>query len=45
MGNETEPELCGMIIGSEEQSYDGKMFNLKEFCVRESEDLMMDLER
>ncbi len=27
-------ELCGMILGSEEQFYDGKMFNLKEFCVR-----------
>lgn len=29
-----EAELCGMILGSEEQFYDGKMFNLKEFCVK-----------
>lgn len=27
-------ELCGMILGSEEQFFDGKMFNLKEFCVK-----------
>lgn len=27
-------ELCGMILGSEEQFYDGKMFNLKEFCIK-----------
>lgn len=27
-------QLCGMILGSEEQFYDGKLFNLKEFCVR-----------
>ncbi|MGL5347256.1 MAG: GNAT family N-acetyltransferase [Peptostreptococcaceae bacterium] len=26
--------LCGMILGSEEQFYDGTMFNIKEFCVR-----------
>lgn len=27
-------KLCGMILGSEEQYYDGIMFNIKEFCVR-----------
>lgn len=27
-------ELCGMILGSKEQFYDGVMFNIKEFCVR-----------
>jgi aminoglycoside 6'-N-acetyltransferase I len=26
--------LCGMILGSEEQFYDGIMFNIKEFCVK-----------
>lgn len=26
--------LCGMIIGNKAQFYDGIMFNLKEFCVR-----------
>ncbi|EPY2272020.1 GNAT family N-acetyltransferase [Clostridium sporogenes] len=26
--------ICGMILGSEEQFYDGVMFNIKEFCVR-----------
>lgn len=26
--------LCGMILGSEEQFYNGIMFNIKEFCVR-----------
>lgn len=25
--------LCGMILGSEEQFYNGIMFNIKEFCV------------
>jgi len=27
-------ELCGMILGSEEQFYNGIMFNIKEFCVK-----------
>lgn len=27
-------ELCGMILGSEEQFYNGVMFNAKEFCVK-----------
>lgn len=27
-------ELCGMILGSKEQFYDGVMFNIKEFCVK-----------
>ncbi|EKO1914149.1 GNAT family N-acetyltransferase [Clostridium botulinum] len=26
--------ICGMILGSEEQYYNGIMFNIKEFCVR-----------
>lgn len=26
--------ICGMILGSEEQYYNGPMFNIKEFCVR-----------
>lgn len=26
--------LLGMILGSEEQFYDGVMFNIKEFCVK-----------
>lgn len=26
--------LCGMILGSEEQFYDGIIFNIKEFCVK-----------
>lgn len=26
-------KLCGMILGSKEQFYDGVMFNIKEFCV------------
>nr|WP_207731486.1 GNAT family N-acetyltransferase [Clostridium botulinum] len=26
--------ICGMILGSEEQYYDGVVFNIKEFCVR-----------
>jgi GNAT superfamily N-acetyltransferase len=26
--------LCGMILGSEEQYYNGIMFNIKEFCVK-----------
>lgn len=26
--------ICGMILGSEEQYYNGQMFNIKEFCVR-----------
>lgn len=26
--------LCGMILGSEEQFYNGIMFNIKEFCVK-----------
>ena len=29
-----DDELCGMILGNKEQFYDGIMFNLKEFCVR-----------
>ena len=29
-----EDILCGMILGSEEQFYDGIMFNIKEFCVK-----------
>lgn len=27
-------ELCGIILGSMEQFFDGIMFNIKEFCVR-----------
>lgn len=26
--------VCGMILGSEEQFYNGVVFNIKEFCVR-----------
>ncbi|MGO5093322.1 GNAT family N-acetyltransferase [Clostridium sp. LCP25S3_F10] len=26
--------ICGIILGSEEQYYDGIVFNIKEFCVR-----------
>lgn len=26
--------ICGMILGCEEQFYNGTMFNIKEFCVR-----------
>lgn len=26
--------LCGMILGSQEQFYNGIMFNIKEFCVK-----------
>lgn len=26
--------LCGMILGSEEQFYNGSIFSIKEFCVR-----------
>ena len=26
--------LCGMILGSKEQYFDGTMFNIKEFCVK-----------
>ncbi len=26
--------LCGMILGSKEQFYDGVMLNIKEFCVK-----------
>lgn len=26
--------LCGMILGAKEQYYNGIMFNLKEFCVK-----------
>lgn len=29
-----EGTLCGMILGSKEQFYDGIMFNIKEFCIR-----------
>ena len=29
-----EEVLCGMILGSQEQFYDGIMFNIKEFCVK-----------
>lgn len=29
-----EEVLCGMILGSEEQFYNGVMFNIKEFCVK-----------
>lgn len=29
-----DEELCGMILGSEEQFYNGVMFNIKEFCVK-----------
>lgn len=29
-----DTELCGMILGSKEQFYDGIMFNIKEFCIR-----------
>lgn len=29
-----EDKLCGMILGSQEQFYDGIMFNIKEFCVK-----------
>lgn len=29
-----EGRLCGMILGSKEQFYDGVMFNIKEFCVK-----------
>lgn len=28
-----EDMLCGMVLGCEEQYYNGIMFNLKEFCV------------
>jgi len=28
-----DEELCGMILGSEEQFFDGVTFNIKEFCV------------
>lgn len=28
-----EETLCGMILGSQEQFYNGIMFNIKEFCV------------
>lgn len=28
--------LCGMILGCKEQYYNGIMFNLREFCVRNS---------
>ena len=28
-----DDELCGMILGSEEQFFDGVTFNIKEFCV------------
>ncbi|NFA59625.1 GNAT family N-acetyltransferase [Clostridium sporogenes] len=26
--------ICGIILGNEEQYYDGIVFNIKEFCVR-----------
>ena len=29
-----EEILCGMILGSQEQFYNGIMFNIKEFCVK-----------
>ena len=29
-----EEVLCGMILGSQEQFYNGIMFNIKEFCVK-----------
>ena len=29
-----QDRLCGMILGSKEQFFDGIMFNIKEFCVR-----------
>lgn len=29
-------QLCGMILGSKEQFFDGVMFNIKEFCVKNS---------
>ncbi len=29
-----DEELSGMILGSEEQYYNGVMFNIKEFCVK-----------
>ena len=29
-----EEGLCGMILGSQEQFYNGIMFNIKEFCVK-----------
>ena len=28
-----DEELCGMILGSEEQFFDGRTFHIKEFCV------------
>lgn len=29
-----DDELCGMILGNKEQFYDGLMFNIKEFCIK-----------
>lgn len=29
-----EEVLCGMILGSQEQFYNGILFNIKEFCVK-----------
>lgn len=29
-----EDILCGMILGNQEQFYNGIMFNIKEFCVK-----------
>lgn len=31
-----DKEICGMIIGCREQYYDGIIFNLREFCVKNS---------
>lgn len=28
--------LCGMILGNEEQFYNGVVFNIKEFCIKNS---------